>query len=114
MWDFSDLQAGMPTSNDLYKARDFGLPLGYKIKLQPSCDHSTALIGGGFFIKNFLSVLSWAGNNRPLTTKAILCPGDVIPSLHIPAFTGTINKLDYNNYKAYHKTGGNEIVQESA
>jgi hypothetical protein len=32
-WDFSDVMAGMPTSNDLYKARDFGFSIGYKIKL---------------------------------------------------------------------------------
>jgi hypothetical protein len=32
-WDFSDVMAGMPTSNNLYKARDFGFSIGYKIKL---------------------------------------------------------------------------------
>jgi hypothetical protein len=32
-WDFSDVMAGMPTSNNLYQARDFGVSIGYKIKL---------------------------------------------------------------------------------
>ncbi|MDR1180324.1 MAG: hypothetical protein LBK44_07440 [Spirochaetales bacterium] len=32
-WDFSDVTAGMPTSNDLYKAKDLGFSIGYKIKL---------------------------------------------------------------------------------
>jgi hypothetical protein len=32
-WDFSGVTAGMPTSNDRYTVKDFGLSIGYKIKL---------------------------------------------------------------------------------